>query len=378
MQKKTVAAIASGTVLALGLSGVGVNEALAKTVTVSIDGTPTEVRTYAGSVEKLLEKDGIQLGEHDVVAPALDTRLTEGAEVSVQFARPVTVTVDGQSREIWTTATSVDQVLAMLQVADDQAVLSTSRSAGIGREGLSFSVTTSKDVTVVVDGTATDLLVTANTVGDLLAAQGISVTDQHLVIPSLETPVMDGTTVWVTTPKTVSLVVDGKSHEVTTTVDTVRDLLELMSVGYGDSHTISPSLGTSLTDGMSVKVNKPAPKPTPAAADTTSAATSSSPSSSSAASTSAAAAPKTSAPAVASGSTWDQLAQCESGGNWAINTGNGYYGGLQFSLSTWQAFGGTGMPNQNSREQQIAIASKVQASQGWGAWPACSAKLGLR
>ncbi|WP_319019219.1 transglycosylase family protein [Glutamicibacter sp. JL.03c] len=84
----------------------------------------------------------------------------------------------------------------------------------------------------------------------------------------------------------------------------------------------------------------------------------------------------TTAPANAA-STWDKLAQCESGGNWSINTGNGYYGGLQFSLSTWKAFGGSGMPNQASKAEQIRIATKVQAAQGWGAWPACTAKLGI-
>lgn len=80
---------------------------------------------------------------------------------------------------------------------------------------------------------------------------------------------------------------------------------------------------------------------------------------------------------VAGGSVWDQLAQCESGGNWAINTGNGFYGGLQFTLSSWQAVGGNGMPNLASREEQIARGQMLQARQGWGAWPACSAKLGL-
>ena len=79
----------------------------------------------------------------------------------------------------------------------------------------------------------------------------------------------------------------------------------------------------------------------------------------------------------ASGSTWDALAACESGGNWAINTGNGYYGGLQFTQGTWAANGGVGSPANASRETQIAVAEHVLASQGWGAWPACSAKLGL-
>jgi hypothetical protein len=78
------------------------------------------------------------------------------------------------------------------------------------------------------------------------------------------------------------------------------------------------------------------------------------------------------------GGRWDALANCESGGNWAINTGNGYYGGLQFSMSTWQAYGGSGNPANASREQQIAIAERVLAGQGWGAWPSCSSKLGFR
>ncbi len=77
------------------------------------------------------------------------------------------------------------------------------------------------------------------------------------------------------------------------------------------------------------------------------------------------------------GSVWDRLAACEAGGNWAINTGNGYYGGLQFSLSSWRGVGGSGLPSDASREEQIMRGQMLQASSGWGAWPACSAKLGL-
>lgn len=78
------------------------------------------------------------------------------------------------------------------------------------------------------------------------------------------------------------------------------------------------------------------------------------------------------------GNVWDQLAKCESGGNWSINTGNGYSGGLQFAPGTWRANGGQGSAHNASREEQIRVAENVKASQGWGAWPACSAKLGLR
>ena len=75
---------------------------------------------------------------------------------------------------------------------------------------------------------------------------------------------------------------------------------------------------------------------------------------------------------------WDRLARCESGGNWSINTGNGYYGGIQFSRASWRAVGGTGYPHQHSRLEQIYRGERLQARQGWGAWPACSRKIGLR
>jgi LysM repeat protein len=75
---------------------------------------------------------------------------------------------------------------------------------------------------------------------------------------------------------------------------------------------------------------------------------------------------------------WTALAKCESGGDWAANTGNGFYGGLQFTLSSWQAAGGSGYPSQASASEQVARAQILKSRQGWGAWPACAAELGLR
>lgn len=85
-------------------------------------------------------------------------------------------------------------------------------------------------------------------------------------------------------------------------------------------------------------------------------------------------------PPVPADSVWDALAQCESSGNWAINTGNGYYGGLQFDLATWQQYGGTeyaAYPHQATREQQIAVAERLHAARGFAPWPACRVELGL-
>lgn len=79
----------------------------------------------------------------------------------------------------------------------------------------------------------------------------------------------------------------------------------------------------------------------------------------------------------ADAATWDALAQCESGGNWGISTGNGFYGGLQFTQQSWNGVGMSGSPDGASRDQQIQAAERLLAQQGWGAWPACSAKLGL-
>lgn len=89
-------------------------------------------------------------------------------------------------------------------------------------------------------------------------------------------------------------------------------------------------------------------------------------------------APQQSEPSAAGGGVWDRLAQCESNGNWSANTGNGFYGGLQFTPSSWRAVGGQGLPHQASKAEQISRAQQLQAQQGWGAWPACSRKLGLR
>jgi len=85
-------------------------------------------------------------------------------------------------------------------------------------------------------------------------------------------------------------------------------------------------------------------------------------------------------PTYSGSSVWDDLAQCESGGNWSINTGNGYYGGLQFSYDTWHGYGGgefAEYPHEATREEQIAVAERLRAARGYAPWPACRAKLGL-
>ena len=126
---------------------------LDKDVQLSVDGASTDVSTMAGTVGELLQSKGIEVGEHDVVAPAPDTRLVDGTRIAVQYGRQIKITVDGKPQTYWTTATNVDQALAALDIKSAGAELSTSRSAAIGREGLSFNLATLKTITVDHAGT---------------------------------------------------------------------------------------------------------------------------------------------------------------------------------------------------------------------------------
>src|SRR3712207_8326654 len=117
----------------------------------SVDGKPTTVTTAAGTVGELLQDEGITIPSRDIVAPAPTAKVSDGTRVAVQFARQVTFNVDGDKRTVWTTATTLDQALGALGVDTRGADLSTSRSAGIGREGLAVDIATLKTVTIEVD-----------------------------------------------------------------------------------------------------------------------------------------------------------------------------------------------------------------------------------
>ncbi|MEX2620231.1 MAG: transglycosylase family protein [Egibacteraceae bacterium] len=134
---------------------------------------------------------------------------------------------------------------------------------------------------------------------------------------------------------------------------------------------VIPPPGAELEDRPLPEASTPAPVPAPS---TDAAAAGPAP----AQTPNPAPAPAPEAPHVAAGSVWDRLAQCEAGGNWQANTGNGYYGGLQFLPATWRSVGGTGLPHEHPREEQIKRGQTLQARSGWGQWPSCSSQLGLR
>ncbi|MGF7121356.1 MULTISPECIES: resuscitation-promoting factor [unclassified Rhodococcus (in: high G+C Gram-positive bacteria)] len=338
-----------------------------KKVTLDVDGETIALSTLRSEVGSVLDSAGYPLGEHDVVAPGPDAKLSDGDTVVLRRAREIVLTVDGERRTVWSTALTVDDAMRQLALAGD-AYVSASRGQRIPLEGVELDVVNAKTVKISDGGAPpAEVRVAAPTVGEFLAATNATLEQADSVVPAPETPLADGLEIVVTRSRTETRtetqpiaaperrVDDPQLTEGKTAVD---------NHGVPGERTVTVTVQTvngvetGRQELSSAVVREPAPtvlrvgtKPVPTV------------------------------PAVSNGSTWDAIAQCEATGNWAINTGNGYYGGLQFSQSTWAAYGGTQYAptaDRATREQQIAVAEKVQAAQGWGAWPSCTSKLGLR
>jgi len=190
--RKIFPAIAAG-VSMLTVAGATFGYAATEDVRLTVDGSSRDVSTMASTVGQVLEREGIEVGPHDVVVPDPSTALTDQTSIAVRYGRPVTVTVDGEPRTFWTTATTVDEALAAQRIEvgsnDD---LSTSRSSAIGRGGLKIAVSTQKTVTLTEAGRKKRFTTTAPTVADALTDAGIAVDADDLVSPAVTEPLTDG------------------------------------------------------------------------------------------------------------------------------------------------------------------------------------------
>lgn len=214
--------IAGASALAL-VGTVGVASALHKNdVELVVDDVATSIAVRENTVEKVLELEGISLGEHDTVLPDPETRVSDGLEITVAHGRPLELTVDGKSRTVWTTASDVGQALAFLDLDAPDSKLSTSRSTGITREGLALDIATAKDVTLTVAGTPTQLTI-AGTVSDALTSAGVTPDADDSVTPGADTDLVDGTDiVYVNVEKKTSTKnVDIDFRKTTATSDTL-------------------------------------------------------------------------------------------------------------------------------------------------------------
>ena len=364
--KRAVAGTVAGAVL---VGGAGTALATQKQVTVDVNGEETNVRTYAADVAGALNSAGVEVAPEDLVYPAPGEKLSSGDTVTVRTAKPVAVVIDGVAQEITSTAGTVGELIDQAGVAGHSAV-DVDRDQPV-TDGMNLNVTTPKIVALRDGGGLTYVSAAAKTVGDLLAARGVTFdTDDRLNValtdaiePGMEI-VLDRVST-VDRPETVMVEVPAEYVDDDTLDEGEEEVREKGE--QGETKVIHRTVtvnGKVESEGVAEEKEVKKAKPALIARGTKQAGN-----------TGAA------APAVASGSVWDSLAQCESGGNWAINTGNGFSGGLQFTPSTWAGHGGTAYaPSAHlaTREQQIAIAERVQASQGWGAWPACTASLGIR
>ncbi|HET8605060.1 MAG TPA: transglycosylase family protein [Marmoricola sp.] len=357
-------------VVVLALAGTTVGyTTMSHDVTLSVDGKDKTIHTFAGDVQGVLADQGIHTGPHDVVVPSPNAPVHDGSQIAVRFGRQLDVSVDGKKHVYWTTATTVASAMDQLGLRYQNADLSTSRSAGIDRQGMLLQITTPKKLVIqVADQHPQKRDIVALTVRDLLKQLHIKLDHNDKVRPGLGHLLKDGDRVVVTRFGVKVKHVAGQTMPYTTvqrdnssmtrgTTRTVRagrpGLRDVTyKVFFKNGHITRRTVVSQhvLRQPVSqiVAVGTKAPAP-----------------------------PAPTVNYASGGTVWDAIAQCESGGNWAANTGNGYYGGLQFTLSTWHAYGGAGYPNQASREQQIAIAEKVRAAEGgYGAWPVCGAKFG--
>jgi uncharacterized protein YabE (DUF348 family) len=357
--------------LAVAAGSVGVAH-YDKAVEVSVDGQPTSVHVLGSTVADVLDKQDIAVGPHDVVVPSLASSVSDGDHISVRYGRKLTATVDGQTREYWTTATTVDSALKDLGIRAEGAVLSASRSQPLGRGGLTLAVTTPKQVTFVADGKTRTVTSTSATVFGLLAELGVVKKVDDVVSPAMPTALDDGLKVVL---KRVVIKQERATEAVGYSTTKQRD----SSLYKGQTKVVTPGKqGARLVvrqktwvDGKLAKTAVVSQKVTrkPVAAvvkvGTKARPASSSSSPRSAGNTSGAGLN------LANAAMWDRIAQCESGGNWSINTGNGYYGGLQFATASWLANGGADFaPRADlaSRAEQITVANRYYAKAGLGPW----------
>lgn len=356
------ARIALGAVLATVAAGATTGAVMHKEVTIAVDGQSQTVSTMAFSVESVLRDNGVVPEKGDKINVALSSSPTDHQVITVDRLKKVQLMVDGKPVEITTHASTVEEVLA------ERGMESSSVTAPLDRvlpvAGGDVDITLPKRVTLDDGGAKSAPTIAAKTVRDLLARTGHPLSATDKVVPAADTPVTKDMAIKVirvaTEDKTVTE--DVKPPEDTVDDDTlIRGRKVVEKKGTPGKAEVTYAVTT--VNGIVVKRKKLSEKVLvePVAATVR-------------------VGTKPGAPFVPVG-VWDQLAQCEATGNWAINSGNGFYGGVQFDQNTWDRWGGqeyAPRADLATREEQIAVAKKTQAAQGWGAWPSCSSRLGLR
>jgi uncharacterized protein YabE (DUF348 family) len=249
----------------------------------------------------------------------------------------------------------------------DTAPAAASRGSRVPLEGMSLPVVGARTVQINDAGVIRTVRLAAANVAGFLEAAGVPLQQSDTVVPAANSPVADGMQIQVTRVRVARL---------TQTVPLAPDNKEVPDVTMNMSRQVVDDPGTPGTQDVTyavATVNGVETGRLPVANVVIVPARDGQ--------IRIGAKPGTEVPEVAQGDTWDALSRCEAGGNWAINTGNGFYGGVQFDQNTWERNGGLRYAQRAdlaTREEQIAIAEVTRARQGGGAWPVCSGRLGVR
>ncbi|WP_242638995.1 resuscitation-promoting factor [Mycolicibacterium sp. S2-37] len=342
----------------------GYTVAVTKRVTLAVDGVSTTVPTMKSRVVDVLRDNGYAVGEHDEISPGADQSVQASGTIVLKRARPLQVSVDGRPGEqVWTTALTVDDALEQLSM-DDVAPVGASRADSVPLAGMALQVVTPKQVRINDGGVLTERRLAAPTVGRLLELAGAPLQQADTVVPSASTPVVADMQIVVTRIRV---------HQVSERLPLPPPLRRIHDPSINLSRRIVDDPGKPGTQDVTFAVSTVNGRVTGRQVLARNVVSPARPQVQRVG-----AKPGTQVPLVSNSATWDALARCESSGDWAINTGNGFYGGVQFTQSTWESFGGlryAPRADLATREEQIAIAELTREGQGWGAWPVCSTKV---
>ncbi|MFE9096596.1 ubiquitin-like domain-containing protein [Streptomyces sp. NPDC007264] len=333
-----------------------------KVIELTVDGRPRVLHTFADDVHELLAEEGVAVSAQDVVAPAPGTPLLSGDEVAVRYGRPVQLTIDGQRRQVWTTAQTVAGALRQLGVRAEGAYVSTSRSRRIGREGLVLDVRTERTVTVMADGRTRMIRTNAATVQEAVAEAGVVLRGQDTLSVAPGSFPRDGQTV------TVLRITGAKEYREEPIPFRVRRRNDptlfrgtevVARAGQPGTRRVTYSLRT--VNGVKQKPRRLGsevvrePRTQLVRVGTK---------------------PRLGSVRGAEHLNWEALAACESGGRPHAVDASGTYGGLyQFDRRTWRRLGGSGRPQDAPATEQTYRAKKLYVRQGAGPWPHCGSRL---
>jgi uncharacterized protein YabE (DUF348 family) len=352
-------AVVTGIAGVLLVGGTGAWAATNRTITVTVDGQSRTLYTHAREVSRALAHAGIALGPHDAVAPHRDQAVGNGAEIIVERGRRVTAVVDGRAREFWTTARSVEDALADLGMRESRLRLSASRSDRLPLSGMRFEVRTEKRVTLAVHRDRRVVTSYAATVGELLTEQSVTLDPGDEAEPPPAAPLVRGTVVTVAhlerETRTLTVPIPAPV-ETRTDPELMLDQTSVVTPGAPgeEERTVEYTYADGTLRGTRIVSSRRTAEPRTEVVTKGS----------------------TPYPPDETGANWDALARCESGGRPDAVSPNGLYHGLyQFSVDTWQRTGGTGLPSEATPREQTYRAILLYERSGAGQWPHCGRYL---